>query len=83
LQLPITLEQALFAQAVCRTGAALDASVRDERHIRRRLEMLLASSTYAQAARQFAQKYATFNPSARRSEMLERLEALLSQNANR
>jgi UDP:flavonoid glycosyltransferase YjiC (YdhE family) len=78
-QLPITLEQVLFARAVRRLGAGLDANTEKPQQICERLPMMLMTDQYATAAQRFAQKYAQFDPLVQRDKMLARVEELISR----
>lgn len=77
LQLPICLEQVLFSTAIEHLGAGLMAPPRDPDAAMGRLNTLLESGPYAEAARQFASKYADFDPRQQIEEMLRRTEELL------
>ena len=62
LQVPITLEQGLFSQAVARFGAAKVAAPNRPLEVIARLMEILGSEAYAEAARRFAAKYAGYDP---------------------
>lgn len=81
LQLPITLEQAMLARAVCRIGAAeaLPAGRATVSQIGQKLDALLSDDRYGRAARRFAARYAQFNP----RDQLRTLRNRLSELATR
>ena len=62
LQLPIVLEQRMTADAVVRLGAGERAAPTDPAAVGEKLNSMLASDRYAEAARLFAAKYADFDP---------------------
>jgi len=78
LQLPITLEQALFSQAVQRLGAAVVAPVDAPQAAVAGLMEMLGSESYAQAARRFAARYADYDPRRQIDAILQRTEELLA-----
>ena len=80
-QLPITLEQVLFAQAVRRLGAGLDANVAKTQQVTERLHAMLSTDDYAAAAHRFAEKYRSFDPQVQRDKMLARVEELIAPGA--
>ncbi|HEX5241929.1 MAG TPA: nucleotide disphospho-sugar-binding domain-containing protein, partial [Tepidisphaeraceae bacterium] len=57
LQLPLLLEQGIFAGAVTRLGAALQPPVEQTNHITADLERLLSEPAFGDAARRFADRY--------------------------
>jgi hypothetical protein len=79
LLVPLHLEQGLTGTAVRRLGAG--EMVRHdsgaEADIHRKLDAMLAKRHYGEAARRFANKYASFDAAQQRHEMLLRTEALL------
>jgi MoaA/NifB/PqqE/SkfB family radical SAM enzyme len=77
LQVPISLEQGHVAMAVGRLGAGLMASSDRPERIVDALTRMLASETYAEAARRFAARHANFDPQRQVAGMLGRIEALL------
>jgi hypothetical protein len=76
LQLPIHLEQQLVAERTFRLGAGLAANRTQPRQIAERLGILLESDRHAAAARQFANRYAGFDPARQLGDMVGRLEQL-------
>jgi UDP:flavonoid glycosyltransferase YjiC (YdhE family) len=83
LQLPLVLEQRLTADAVVRLGAGERATPGDPESLNEKLNALLASDRYAEAARRFAAKYADFDPAAQVERMAGRVEELLGGAASR
>jgi hypothetical protein len=79
LQVPIYLEQCHFAMAVRRLGAGLTASSDRPQQIADALTRMLASESYAEAARRFAARHADFDPQRQVAGMLNRIEGLLRQ----
>jgi UDP:flavonoid glycosyltransferase YjiC (YdhE family) len=79
LQIPLTLEQGLFGRAVRRMGAGLDASCRDARRLMDKLQAILSSNQYAEAARRFAATHARFDADAQTQRMLDRIEQLAAK----
>jgi UDP:flavonoid glycosyltransferase YjiC (YdhE family) len=77
LQVPIFLEQALFSQAVARLGAAIVALPDQRLDAVAGLMELLASQQHAEAARQFAARYAGYDPERQIVAMVDRVEELL------
>jgi len=77
LQVPINLEQTLNSIAVERLGAGLGASGDRPEQIAVKLMALLSSRKHTEAARQFAARYASFDPQQGLSLMLQGLEELL------
>ena len=78
LQLPITLEQALFARAVERLGAAVMAPADRPQSAVAALMEMLAAEHYAEAARRFAARYAGYDPQRQVEAVVRRAEELLS-----
>ena len=78
LQLPIYLEQALLARATAgRLGAGLDAGHRDPRQVQERLEAMLGTDRFGEAAARFAGRHSRLDPTRQRGEMLGCIEELL------
>jgi hypothetical protein len=78
LLVPVHLEQGLLARAAVRnTGAGLEASYKDGADAAAKLEAMLATEKYAEAARAFAARYAGFDPAAQAGRMVGRVEELL------
>lgn len=73
---PITLEQAMLADAVRRMGAGLAASASRPAEVTDRLTRMLLTDTYAQAALRFQERHAWFDPKAQQEELLEKIEQL-------
>lgn len=78
LQIPLYLEQSLFAAAVARMGAGLAAPPGSEEMINQRLHAVLADDRYREAAGQFAQRYANFDPEGQIDCVMSQLEDLLA-----
>ena len=80
LQVPLALEQRLTANAARRIGAAEVPLIRKPGALRRALEALIETdgSSHADAARQFASRYAAFDARRQRRNMLARARELLS-----
>jgi UDP:flavonoid glycosyltransferase YjiC (YdhE family) len=76
LQIPLTLEQGLFGRAVRRMGAGLDASGRNPAQLMDKLQTILSSDHYAEAARRFAATHAGFDAVAQTQRMVNRIEEL-------
>jgi UDP:flavonoid glycosyltransferase YjiC (YdhE family) len=76
LQLPLTLEQALMAQATRKLGAAAVARHNEPQTFGRALNKMLHSSAFSSAARAFAAKYASFDGAKERESMIQELAAL-------
>jgi UDP:flavonoid glycosyltransferase YjiC (YdhE family) len=82
LLIPIYLEQGLLAKAAERnTGAALEASHKDGEQVVQRLEKMLGSDDYADAAHRFAARYADFDPVEQNERMVDRMEQLIAGRA--
>ncbi len=77
LQVPIFLEQGLFSQAVERLGAAVVARPDRPLEAVAGLMELLGSGRYAEAARQFAARYAGYDPERQINAVVDRAEELL------
>ncbi|MGD9719799.1 MAG: glycosyltransferase [Pirellulales bacterium] len=77
LALPISGEQQVVANNAARLGAAVSVTGRPDECIAG-LEKLLADERFAQAARVFAAKYATFDSRRLLSSILDHLESLAS-----
>jgi MoaA/NifB/PqqE/SkfB family radical SAM enzyme len=83
LQVPISLKQGHVAMAVTRLGAGLMASSDQPERIMDALTRMLASESYAEAARRFAARHADFDPQRQVAGMLDRIEALLRHPTER
>jgi hypothetical protein len=79
LMIPRNLEQAMTARAVERLGAGLWAGRDQPDEIARKLDALLHSEQYAEAAKRFASQYADFNPQAALERAVACIETLLSE----
>ena len=80
LLLPIYLEQGVCARTVRRLGMGLDASCRNGAQVIERLDAMLASTQFTEAARQFAARYAKFDSARQIEKMHQRLDELLASN---
>ncbi len=76
LQIPLQLEQALFTQAILRTGAATAAGPTDAAAMRPRLAALVSQDGYREAAQRFAAKYGDFDPQAAIAAVASRMAEL-------
>jgi UDP:flavonoid glycosyltransferase YjiC (YdhE family) len=79
MQLPIYLEQGLLAHAVCRMGAGAQAPVAQPQSVIEQIAKVATSIQYAEAAKQFARKYASFDPIQSNEQVLDRIEEVLSR----
>jgi hypothetical protein len=77
LQIPLVVEQLLTTVATIRLGAALVARPNSSQELSDALLTLLGSEGHACAARQFAARYAAFNPEDQIRGIVDRIEALL------
>jgi UDP:flavonoid glycosyltransferase YjiC (YdhE family) len=84
LQVPITLEQKVLARAVDALGASETVPARDADagEVGRKLDALLGEPRYAEAARRFAAKYASFDPAEQVRRMVERVEGMMGKGAS-
>ncbi len=73
---PITLEQAMLADAVRRLGAGLAASWDRPAEVTERLRRMLQTRAFEEAARGFQQKYATFGLPQSQEVMVDEIEQL-------
>jgi len=78
LQVPVTLEQALFSRAVERLGAAAMAPADEPQGVVAALMEMLGSDRYAEAAWRFAARYADYDPQKQIEAVLQRVEELLA-----
>jgi hypothetical protein len=76
LQLPMVLEQRLTADATVRLGAGERATPTDAAAVAEKLDGMLGSGRYAEAAGVFAAKYAGFDAAAQVERMAARVEEL-------
>jgi UDP:flavonoid glycosyltransferase YjiC (YdhE family) len=76
LLIPLYLEQALTAAAVTRMGAGLSASPNQPDQVVAGLETLIDNDQFASAARLFAERYATYNPTWHIERIVHRIEEL-------
>jgi hypothetical protein len=77
LLLPLNLEQQLLAKRVEQMGAGLAANSHNGAEAVGKLQTLLASPSYAQAAGTFAQKYANHNAQLQVDRVAQQIEELL------
>lgn len=77
LQLPIFVEQQLTARNTVDIGAGLAANRKNPKLVAQRLDQMLATDRYRQAAKRFAAKYAAADPETAREEMIDLLEGLV------
>ena len=73
---PITLEQAMLADAVRRMGAGLAASFDRPAEVNQRLRRMLLTTAFQESAINFQQRYATFQPQQSQAEMVSEIERL-------
>ncbi|MCY2952197.1 MAG: hypothetical protein NTU53_09505 [Planctomycetota bacterium] len=76
LQLPIYLEQGLLARAVCQMGAGQEASLKRPETITQKLQIMLRTDQYQEAAEAFSTRYADFQAQGQIDAMLGRVEEL-------
>jgi UDP:flavonoid glycosyltransferase YjiC (YdhE family) len=83
LLVPIHLEQGMLARAAERnTGACAQGDHKDAGQVAARLREMLEPAKlerYRDAARQFAEKYAAFDPAGQVGRMVERVEELMGE----
>ena len=82
LQLPLQLEQQILARRVEQLGAAETVTTRGDgagEELRRKLNAVATDPRYATAARRFALKYSSFDPSTQVQRMVERVEELIEE----
>ena len=79
LQIPLFLEQQLTADNVVRMGAGLTAEANRPDRVVEQLDRLLADGRYAEAARQFEERYADYNCLDQIDAMVEQIEQLIPQ----
>ncbi len=77
LQLPIFLEQHLFAHRVVQYGAAMIANEEDVSSVGACLKVMLNSDQFATAAGRFAATYSQVDPERLFTNMMDRVEELL------
>jgi hypothetical protein len=77
LLIPLHLEQALTAGAVVRFKAGLSADPNQAEGLISKLMTVLQRDDFAVSAREFATRYAGFDPQAKIAQIVERIEALL------
>jgi UDP:flavonoid glycosyltransferase YjiC (YdhE family) len=84
LQVPITREQKVLARAVDALGASETVAARnaDAGEVGRTLDALLGEPRYAEAARRFAAKYASFDPAEQVRRMVGRVEGMMGKGAS-
>lgn len=79
LHLPLYLEQSLTAHAIERIGAAVSVSTLKPDEIAVKLDMLLQSETYTNAARAFASLYAFMSAHVQTTRLVKLVENILNQ----
>jgi UDP:flavonoid glycosyltransferase YjiC (YdhE family) len=80
LHIPIYLEQATFSRRITSLGAGIMAESNRLDQIADGLQRLMASSSYREAAQQFAQRYAEFDAERSVNAIIDRI-LLLAQSA--
>jgi UDP:flavonoid glycosyltransferase YjiC (YdhE family) len=80
--LPIFLEQGLMGHAVCQLGAGTQAPASHREQAIAELEKVVSSQAYAASAKQFASKYAGYNPVDANERLLDRIDEVLSLPTN-
>lgn len=83
LQIPLHLEQAIFAEAVVRLGGAMRVGNRDGGRIAAVLSEMLGDDKYRKAASHFANRHADHNPKRAVVEMIDDVETVLGTSACR
>ena len=84
MMLPVFLEQALMATAVCRMGAGVQSPAADAGGVVARLEKFVSGvDGYAPAAQAFAAKYAGYDPVESNERVLDGIEEILSRSNDR
>jgi len=79
VQLPMLLEQSLFASATERLGASVTLGVKDGRAILQAIEHVLDSPRYTEAARRFAESHRNDCLEEINQGMVDELEQVLGQ----
>ena len=79
LQLPIYLEQAMFARTINRMGAALQADIAKPQPIAAALQRLLTETSFTHNAKEFADRYKAYDQERENQQMVDRIEALLAE----
>ena len=77
-QLPLNLEQTMVTNAVMRLGAGIGAPDSNAQVTVEKLKAFLSNEDYARAARQFAAKYADFDPTQQYTKVAERMDMMVS-----
>jgi len=80
LQIPVHLEQTIFAKRVSALGAGLDVDASKIHQVAGALQRLLTQDRFAAAARQFGQRYRDFDPHAQLERIVERIERLTTRD---
>jgi hypothetical protein len=78
VQVPIYLEQALFAGATDRLGASITVSSKNPHGILDAIDRIRAEQHYTQAARSFAERYRTHHLQGLAQEICDELEQLIA-----
>jgi UDP:flavonoid glycosyltransferase YjiC (YdhE family) len=73
---PITLEQAMFAEAVRRLGAGLAASPARPTDVSKRLQQIINEDTQTRGANCFMARYSAFDPIDQQRKIVARIEEL-------
>jgi UDP:flavonoid glycosyltransferase YjiC (YdhE family) len=76
LQIPLFLEQEMFARVVTSLGAGLEASPQDAREIIQGINTILDAKIHSQKAQEFADRYRAFDRSQQIQTIVQRLEEL-------
>jgi len=77
LQIPMYLEQTIFAKRVSALGAGLDVDPRKIHEVAGGLQRLLSQDRFTAAAREFAQQYCGFDVQAQLGRIIDRIERLV------
>jgi hypothetical protein len=78
LELPLYLEQALNSFRVAQLGAGITVNITEPNQLAPALSTLLRSQSYAEAARRFALRYASFSADQQVDNLLQRCDVLLN-----
>jgi len=76
LSFPILLEQLLVARNIEKIGAGLFASIDHPNQIDAKLDAMLESDSFAEAARGFAERYAFVNPHTQVAKLARKLDQM-------
>jgi hypothetical protein len=83
LMIPLYLEQVVFCRRVVELGAGVTTEPNRLELFAARLTRVLQDGHYRRAARTFADRYADYDPIATRTQITERVLALLEESPNR